>query len=160
MRGLEERRDVGAEEGAGVWACGGVILRRKSGGRGPQGRRAGASDCARADDARTSFAPRVRSGLAHAAGFAGLAVLFRPAFATLFLWQLGFHGAAGLLLFLLTGLAAPAALALGFAAGVELDRSPWKSGRPQAMLGFLAGLLGTISWAAELAACLRFLGYL
>jgi hypothetical protein len=142
-----------------VWACGGVILRGKRPARAPRGRRTAACRCAREDAARASDAPRVRSGLAHAAGFAGLAVLFRPSFATLFLWQLGFHGPAGLLLFMLTGLVAPASLALGFAAGAELDRAPGKSGRPQAMLGFFAGLLGTIGWAAELASWARLLGY-
>jgi len=93
--------------------------------------------------------PRVRSGLAHAAGFAGLLVLARPSLATLFLGTLGFHGTAGLLLFFLTGLIAPVALTLSFVAGASLDCAPEKSGRPQALLGFFVGLAGTIDWLAE-----------
>ena len=112
-----------------------------------------------ADAARDVHAPRVRSGLAYAAGFAGLAVLFRPGLGTFFLWELGFHNTAGLVLYLLAGLVAPAALALGFAAGAALDRERGKSGRPQALLGFLVGLMGTFAWLAEVAAFARFLGY-
>lgn len=106
-----------------------------------------------------SSAARVRSGLAYAAGFAGLAVIFRPSFVTLLLWHLEVNGAAGLLLLFLTGFLAPASLALGFAAGAALDREPGKSGRPQAMLGFLAGLVGTINWFAELRSWSEYLGY-
>lgn len=109
--------------------------------------------------ARDSSAPRARSGLAYAAGFAGLAVLFRPSFATLFLWDLGFNGAAGASLFILTGLVSPAALALSFYAAADLDRAPGRRGRAQVMLGFFAGWAGSVDWLAEVRSWLTFLGF-
>ena len=127
--------------------------------RAPGGRCAAECCQARADAARTPPALRVRSGLAYAAGFAGLAVLFRPSVATLLLWHLGMQSTAGIVLFFLTGLVAPLALALGFAAGAALDRDRGKSGRPQAMFGFLVGLWGTFGWAAEFDSLARYLGY-
>lgn len=100
---------------------------------------------------RVASVPRVRSGLAHAAGFAGLAVLFRPSLATLLLTHLGVQSAAVLSIFVLTGVVAPLAVALSFAAGASLDRAPEKSGRPQALFGFFVGLLGTVGWLAEVS---------
>jgi len=87
--------------------------------------------------------PRERSGLAYAAGYAGLISLFRYSFAPLALsdwwpaWALG----TGLVLFF--SLLAPLALVLSFAAAVSLDRSPWKSGRLPALVGLLAGWFGS-----------------
>ena len=151
MRGTEERQRAWTYVGARVR---GGLARRAPEGLCPQD---GGRFCVGA--AGESYAPRVRSGLAHVAGFLGLAVIFRPSFATLLLWHLELHGAAWLLLLFLTGFLAPASLALGFAAGAALDREPGKSGRPQAMLGFLAGLVGTINWLAELKSWAEYLGY-
>jgi hypothetical protein len=88
-------------------------------------------------------APRERSGLAYAAGFAGVLYLFRYSLAPLALSQAGqgWGLAAGLIFVWI--LLAPAALALSFAAAVSLDRSPPKSGRLPAFFGFSVGWLGT-----------------
>lgn len=82
-----------------------------------------------------------RSGLAYAAGFAGLFYLFKASAVSFALWWLGPQGAA---LAYLWGASAPAAMALGLAAAAELDRSPQTAGRPQALLGFTVGLWGTL----------------
>jgi hypothetical protein len=87
--------------------------------------------------------PRERSGLAYAAGYAGLLSLFRYSFNYLSssgwwpAWMLG----TGLTLFF--SLLAPLALVLSFAAAVSLDRAPWKSGRLPAFFGFALGWLGS-----------------
>jgi hypothetical protein len=87
--------------------------------------------------------PRERSGLAYAAGYAGLLSLFRYSFTCLTVsdwwpaWVLG----TGLTLFF--SLLAPLALALSFAAAVSLDHTPWKSGRLPALVGLLAGWFGS-----------------
>ena len=87
--------------------------------------------------------PRERSGLAYAAGYAGVLSLFRYSFAPLALsdwwpaWMLG----TGLVL--VFSLLAPLALVLSFAAAVSLDRSPGKSGRLPALVGLLAGWFGS-----------------
>ena len=92
-----------------------------------------------------SGVPRERSGLAYAAGYAGLLSLFRYSFLPLMrsdwwpAWTLG----AGLVLFF--NLLAPLALALSFAAAASLDGSPSKSGRPAALVGFSVGWLGSYS---------------
>jgi len=140
---------VGARVRGGLVARAPTCVRCGGGGGGPVG----------ADAPRDLRATRVRSGLAYAAGFAGLAVLFRPALSTLLLWNLGMRSEAGIALFFLTGLLAPAAVALGFAAGAALDRDRGKSGRPQALLGFLVGLWGTFDWLAEFVSLARYFGY-
>jgi hypothetical protein len=85
---------------------------------------------------------RTRSGLAYAAGFAGLFYLFWPSAAAL-AWE--WLGMSSGLVALAWGLSAPLAMALGLAAARELDRAPWKVGRAQAVLGYLLGFFGTIA---------------
>src|SRR5829696_478875 len=78
-------------------------------------------------------APRERSGLAYAAGYAGLLSLFRYSFTYLTVsgwWPAWTLGTALTLFF---SLLAP--LVLSFAAAVSLDRSPRKSGRLPALVG-------------------------
>lgn len=89
-------------------------------------------------------APRERSGLAYASGFAGVLFLFGHSLAPLALLTAG--GSWGLAAGLLLLLSAPAPLALGlaFAAAVSLDRSPRKSGALPALFGFSFGLFGTL----------------
>ena len=87
--------------------------------------------------------PRERSGLAYAAGYAGLLSLFRYSFAPLALsgwWPAWVLGKGLVLIF---SLLAPLALALSFAAAVSLDRAPLKSGRLPALVGLLAGWFGS-----------------
>ena len=89
--------------------------------------------------------PRERSGLAHAAGYAGLLSLFRYSFNYLVVsgwWPASVLGTALTLLF---GLLAPLALALSFAAAVSLERSPLKSGRAALLVGFALGWFGSYS---------------
>lgn len=87
--------------------------------------------------------PRERSGLAYAAGYAGLLSLFRYCFSYLTMsgwwpaWMLG----TGLVL--VFSLLAPLALALSFAAAISLDRSSEKSGRLPALVGFSLGWVGS-----------------
>ena len=87
--------------------------------------------------------PRERSGIAHAAGFAGVLFLFRYSFMPLALSGWWPAAALGTWLVLLFSLLAPLALVLAFAAGVSLDRSPEKSGKLPALFGLLVGWLGT-----------------
>jgi hypothetical protein len=89
--------------------------------------------------------PRERSGVAHAAGFAGVLFLFRYSFMPLALSGWWPAAALGTWLMLLFSLLAPLALALAFAAGMSLDRSPEKSGKLPALFGLLVGWLGTYS---------------
>jgi hypothetical protein len=102
-----------------------------------------------------SRATRERSGLAHAAGFAGVAYLFQYSLAPLASvdWGLARTFASGL--FLLWSLLAPAALALSYAAALSLDRSPEKAGRLPALFGFSVGLCGTVHWLFVLGELLR-----
>ena len=89
--------------------------------------------------------PRERSGLAHAAGFAGVLFLFRYSFMPLAFsgwWPAWAVGTALVFVFSLSG---PLALVLSFAAGVSLDRSPEKSGRLPALFGLLVGWFGSYS---------------
>ena len=88
---------------------------------------------------------RRRSGLAHAAGYAGLLSLFRYSFA--YLTASGWWPAwvLGTGLTLCFSLLAPLALALSFAAAVSLDRAPERSGRTQAFVGFALGWAGSYS---------------
>lgn len=98
---------------------------------------------------------RERSGLAYASGFAGIVYLFRPSAAESALEWFGTSGAAFLLVW---GAAAPLAAALALAASHELDRAPWKVGRPQAVLGYLLGLSGTLQLIAEMRHFWRMFG--
>jgi hypothetical protein len=105
---------------------------------------------------RVGRAPRERSGLAHAAGFAGVLYLFHNSFMPLALspWRLGSAGsffAGSLILF------APLALALAFAAGVALDRSRAKSGALPALFGLVVGLWGTFDLLLMFGPWLRYL---
>jgi hypothetical protein len=87
--------------------------------------------------------PRERSGLAYAAGYAGVLSLFRYSFAPLVLsewWPAAMLG-TGLVLFF--NLLAPLGLVLSYAAAVSLDRSPSKSGRLPALVGFSLGWPGS-----------------
>jgi hypothetical protein len=92
---------------------------------------------------------RIRSGLAHAAGFAGVLYLFGYSVAPLALTRWWFESGAWLLL--AWGLFAPLALALAFAAGVSLDRSREKSGALPALFGLVVGLWGTFDLLLVLA---------
>lgn len=89
---------------------------------------------------------RARSGLAYAAGFAGLAYLFRFSAAALGSEWLGLPW---LFVVYAWGASAPAAMALGIVAASELDRSPGTAGRAQAVLGYVIGLWGTLRLVAE-----------
>jgi hypothetical protein len=89
---------------------------------------------------------RQRSGLAYAAGFAGLFYLFRYSFATFLFTYLGLRGSVGVSLVMLWSLSAPVALILSYIAGASLDRSPEKSGAAAAMIGLLIGLIGSVAW--------------
>jgi hypothetical protein len=95
-------------------------------------------------------APRERSGLAYAAGFAGVLYLFRYSLAPLVFAQAGEVWTLAAALMLVWSLLAPAALALSFAAAASLDRSPQKSGRPQALFGFAVGWLGMLAWLSQM----------
>jgi hypothetical protein len=95
-------------------------------------------------------APRERSGLAYAAGFAGVLYLFRYSLAPLMFSQAGQGWALAVLFMLVWSLLSPAALALSFAAAVSLDRSPQKSGRLPTLFGFCVGWLGLVAWLSHL----------
>lgn len=87
--------------------------------------------------------PRERSGLAYAAGYAGLFSLFRYSF--IYLTASGWWPVwvLGMALTLLFSLLAPLALGLSFAAAASLDRSPEKSGSLPALVGFSLGWPGS-----------------
>ena len=89
---------------------------------------------------------RERSGLAYGAGFAGVLYLFRYSLAPLALSHAGAVSELATWLFLLLGLCAPLAIALAFAAGAALDRSPGKSGALPALFGLTVGMWGTAAW--------------
>ena len=98
-------------------------------------------------------APRERSGLAHAAGFAGVLYLFSHSLAPS-VWTPMFVAWAWLAV---CGLFATLALALSFAAGVSLDRSRGKVGVLPALFGLAVGLLGTFDLLSLFAPYLKFL---
>jgi len=106
-------------------------------------RRRGGALCRDSLTAPRSGVPRERSGLAYAAGYAGVLSLFRYSFAYLTAsgwwpaWMLG----TGLTLCF--SLLAPLALVLSFVAAVSLDRAPLKSGRLPTFLGFAFGWFGS-----------------
>ena len=97
-----------------------------------------------------TLAPPERSGLAHAAGFAGVLYLFRYSFAPLVFAQAGTEWTTAVWVMFVWGLLSPLALALSFGAAVSLDRSPLKSGRLPALFGFAVGWLGIAMWLARL----------
>ncbi|MFN2414789.1 MAG: hypothetical protein ABR603_06585 [Pyrinomonadaceae bacterium] len=100
---------------------------------------------------------RERSALAYGAGFAGVLYLFRYSLAPLALSLAGPHLGAAVGLIFVWGLLAPAALALSFAAGASLDRSPGKSGVLPALFGFVVGWHGMAVWLTELGELLNYL---
>ena len=101
-------------------------------------------------------APRARSGLAHAAGFAGVFYLFGHSLALSRWWA---ASGAWAWLAVALNLLAPLALALAFAAGASLDRSREKSGALPALFGLVVGLLGKVdlllAQAPPWAKCLK-----
>lgn len=106
-------------------------------------------------DERPARVTRVRSGLAHAAGFAGVLYLFGYSVAPLALtrWWL----APGAWPLFAWSLFAPLALVLAFAAAVSLDRSREKAGALPAMFGLVVGLWGTFELLLMLSPWLRHL---
>ncbi|HZB46338.1 MAG TPA: hypothetical protein VE360_13880 [Pyrinomonadaceae bacterium] len=90
-----------------------------------------------------------RSGLASAAGFAGLIFLFRCSFDAFVFNTTSLPAAAAALLVLAWSLSAPAAVALGLAAARELDRSPGMEGKLRALAGFTVGVVGVVKLFAE-----------
>ncbi len=104
---------------------------------------------------RFARAPRERSGLAHAAGFAGVLYLFRYSFMSFALSHVRLESSLGTLPAGVCSLFAPLALVLAFAAAVSLDRSPDKSGALPAIFGLVVGWIGTIWWAFLLLELLR-----
>ncbi|HYY98700.1 MAG TPA: hypothetical protein VE642_08920 [Pyrinomonadaceae bacterium] len=100
---------------------------------------------------RLSRAPRERSGLAHAAGFAGVFYLFGHSLAPLALSRWWAASGAWAWLVVALNLLAPLALALAFAAGASLDRSREKAGAMPALFGLVVGLWGTFDLVLALA---------
>jgi hypothetical protein len=100
-------------------------------------------------------APKRRSGLAHAAGYAGLAYLVGYSLAPAaggqrLLAGLGAYGQPVPLPF--WNLWAQAALVLAFAAAYSMDRARDREGALPALLGLLVGLWGTLVWLFDLLA--------
>jgi hypothetical protein len=130
-------------EGRACGACGAFVYEAREGGAAVVVKRGGGTFFRDSLTSMLAAVPRERSGLAHAAGYAGLLSLFRYSFNYLLVsgwwpaWALG----TGLVLFF--SLLAPLALALSFAAAVSLDRAPWKSGRLPALFGFALGWQGS-----------------
>jgi hypothetical protein len=89
-------------------------------------------------------APRERSGMAYAAGYAGVLSLFHYPFMPFALSHVRLEAALGALLVAGLWAFAPLALALSFAAGVSLDRSREKTGALPALFGFVVGLVGIV----------------
>ena len=86
--------------------------------------------------------PRERSGLAYAAGYAGLLSLFRYSFVPMTMsgwWPVSALGWGFALFF---SMLAPLALVLSFAAAFSLERTPRKSGSLPTLAGFLLGWQG------------------
>ena len=89
--------------------------------------------------------PRERSGLAYAAGYAGLLSLFRYSFLPLSLSSWWPASVVGWGLVFCLSMLAPLALVLSFAAAVSLERKPSKSGQLPALVGFLLGWQGLLT---------------
>ena len=94
---------------------------------------------------RVGRAPRARSGLAHAAGFAGVLCLFQNSLGTIALSQWGVESGVWWSLFNWWDVFSPLAVALAFASAVSLDRSREKAGAMPALFGLVAGLVGTVN---------------
>jgi hypothetical protein len=107
-------------------------------------------------EGRLVRATRERSGLAHAAGFAGVLYLFGYSVGPFAMARWWFTWWGPSLLFTWS-LFAPLALALAFAAGVSLDRSREKAGAMPALFGLVAGILGTAKLLALAALWLKYL---
>ncbi len=130
-------------------ACGAGVPSEQRGGAVYDGERGGAFFRDSYGDPPV-LAPRERSGLAHAAGFAGVLYLFRYSLAPLVFAQAGQEWTLAVTLVFVWSLWAPAAIALSFAAAVSLDRSPRKSGRLAALFGFCVGWFGLVTWLSRL----------
>lgn len=129
-------------EGRACGACGAFVRVEREGGGVVTARRRGTFF--REQLAPTPAAvPRERSGLAYAAGYAGLLSLFRYSFVPLTLSGWWPAWALGTGLVLLFSLLAPLALALSYAAAASLDRSQVKAGRLPALVGFACGWFGS-----------------
>ena len=102
-------------------------------------------------------APRVRSGVAYAAGYAGVLYLFTCSLAPFAPARWGIASVSGALLVIAWNIFAPLALLLSFAAGVSLDRSREKTGALPAMFGLFVGLLGTVDLLLVFSQWLKFL---
>lgn len=120
----------------------------------PEAGGAGESLAGRACASLFAREARSRSGLAYAAGFAGLFYLFKASAAA---FAFGWLGLPGMFLAYLWGASAPLAMALGLLAASELDRSPSLAGRPQALLGYFIGFWGTLHFLVETTAWWRLL---
>lgn len=109
------------------------------------------------EDRKPARAPRERSGLAHAAGFAGVGYLFLNSLA-MYLLPLGMSASAGLWLVVACDMFAPLAVVLAFASAVSLGRSGgMKAGAMPALFGLFVGLWGTCGLLLVLAGWLRHL---
>jgi hypothetical protein len=108
------------------------------------------------ENRRPERVPRERSGLAHAAGFAGVAYLFLNSLA-MYLLPFGMSASAGLWLVVACGMFAPLAVVLAFAAAVSLGHSRAKAGAMPAVFGLVVGLWGTCGLLLVLASWLRHL---
>ena len=108
------------------------------------------------ENRKPARAPRERSGLAHAAGFAGVAYLFLNSLA-MYLLPLGMSASAGLWLVVGCGMFAPLAVVLAFAAAVSFGRSGAKAGAMPALFGLFVGLWGTCGLLLVIAGWLRHL---
>lgn len=108
------------------------------------------------DGGRPARVTRERSGLAHAAGFAGVVYLFLNSLA-MYLLPIGRSASAGLWLVVGCDMFAPLAVVLAFAAAVSLQRSHAKAGVLPALFGLLVGLWGTCGLLLLLASWLRHL---
>jgi hypothetical protein len=117
----------------------------------------GMSNVSTFSDKRIARAPRARSGLAYAAGFAGVIYLFHYPFVAFGFRRLGVASALGSFFAVDLSFFAPAAVALAFAAGVSLDRSREKSGALPALFGLFVGLLGTFDLLVMYEPLLRYL---
>lgn len=106
---------------------------------------------------RLARAPRVRSVLAHTAGYAGVLYLFGRSVVPLAASRWWVESGAFFWLALGLNLLAPLALVLAFAAGISLDRSRGKSGALPAVFALLVGLWGTFDQLLMLAPWLRYL---
>ncbi|HEX8294308.1 MAG TPA: hypothetical protein VF570_21310 [Pyrinomonadaceae bacterium] len=129
-------------EGRACGACGALVHVERGGGAAAAGR--GRGTFFRGPSASPlAAAARGRSGLAYAAGYAGVLSLFRYSFAALALSDWGPASVLGAGLVLSFSLLAPLGLVLSYAAAASLDRSPSKSGRLPALVGFALGWLGS-----------------